>query len=184
MPSPYVKQLAKETGKSSEEIEVLWNKAKELSKDSFGTAEEEWGEKEYSYTVGIVKNMLGINESLSAIKFINSDLSAKEFIEQATVVSADFSLDNLTTKKDPEDDEEKKDELEGSGKILNLETSKEIKKISPQLAVLVEHNKKRPLPEGYAKGEKDPKYFEDICNWEEEWEKLNASYVPECDISL
>jgi hypothetical protein len=108
MPSPYVKSLSKETGKPESEIEKLWSKAKDITSDTFNKKEKDFEDKEYSYTVGIVKNMLGIKEELlDPSKFLNSDLSAREFIE--TVTSSSFpSLDkNLIP---PEEDEEEPEE--------------------------------------------------------------------------
>lgn len=58
MPSAVVKSFAKQTGKSVKDVEKLWDKAKkEASK---------MGRKDdYAYITGILKNMLGINESYS-----------------------------------------------------------------------------------------------------------------------
>lgn len=115
MPSPYVNSLAKETGKSVSEIEKLWNKAKEISSDTFGKPEKDFGAKEYKYTVGIVKNMLGLDEKvLDPSFFLNSDKSAKEFIE--TVTSAQFTIGDVTVAKDKDDDEKE----EGSSVIDDL----------------------------------------------------------------
>lgn len=95
MPSPYVKKLASETGKSVAEIEKLWSKAKEISADTFGKPESDFGTKEYKYTVGIVKNMLGLNEKvLDPSIFLGSGKSAKDFIKE-TVVSANFSIGDV-----------------------------------------------------------------------------------------
>lgn len=92
MPSPYVKKLASETGKSVAEIEKLWDKAKGITADTFGKSEDDFGTKEYKYTVGIIKNMLGVNEMvLDPSIFLKSGKSAKDFIKE-TVVSANFSI--------------------------------------------------------------------------------------------
>ena len=110
MPSPYVNSLSKETGKSVAEIEKLWNKAKEITADTFGKPEDSFGSKEYKYTVGIVKNMLGINENvLDPSIFLKSGKSAKEFIQE-TVVSGSFSIgdENPVVNKNKEDDGEEK----------------------------------------------------------------------------
>lgn len=110
MPSPYIKSLSRETGKPESELEKLWSKAKEITSDTFNKKESEFGEKEYSYTVGIIKNMLGLKEEvLNPAKFLESDMNAKEYIE--TITSSAFpSLDkDLVPPEKEEDDEEKKD---------------------------------------------------------------------------
>lgn len=112
MPSPYIKSLSRETGKSESELEKLWSKAKEITSDTFDKKESEFGEKEYSYTVGIIKNMLGLKEEvLNPAKFLESEMSAREYIE--TITSSAFpSLDkDLVPPEKEEDDEEKKDPI-------------------------------------------------------------------------
>ena len=108
MPSPYVKKLASETGKSEAEIERLWNKAKDITADTFGKKEDDFGTREYKYTVGIVKNMLGVNESLlDPAIFLKSGKSARDFIRE-TVTSSGFSIsDNnpVTVSKSANDGE-------------------------------------------------------------------------------
>lgn len=110
MSSPYIKSLSRETGKPESELEKLWSKAKEITSDTFNKKESEFGEKEYSYTVGIIKNMLGLKEEvLNPAKFLESEMSAREYIE--TITSSAFpSLDkDLVPPEKEEDDEEKKD---------------------------------------------------------------------------
>lgn len=113
MPSPYVKKLASETGKSVDEIEKLWDKAKGITADTFGKSEDDFGTKEYKYTVGIIKNMLGVNEMvLDPSIFLKSGKSAKEFIRE-TVTSANFSIGDtnpVSVSKDANDDEERADQ--------------------------------------------------------------------------
>lgn len=90
MPSAYVKSLSKETGKSTNELEKLWDKAKKITSETFNKTEDEFGSKEYSYTVGIVKNMLGLKEELlDPMNFLMSEMSAEQYIE--TVTSGSFS---------------------------------------------------------------------------------------------
>lgn len=56
MPANIVKSFAEKTGKSVQEVEKLWDKAKELAADG--------GHKEdYNYIVGILKKMLKLNET-------------------------------------------------------------------------------------------------------------------------
>ena len=82
MPSPYVKKLARETGKSVDEIESLWDKAKKAAGEHFKKSPSEFQDQEYAYTVGIVKKMVGLDEMLLDVSyFLESNLSASEFIE-------------------------------------------------------------------------------------------------------
>lgn len=109
MPSPWISKLAKETDKSEKELEKLWDKAKKIASEEFGKDEEDFGNKEYKYVTGIVKKMLGMDESiLDPSLFLESEYSAKEYIE--TVVSGNFSIGNV--QPPDEDDEEEYDEEE------------------------------------------------------------------------
>lgn len=114
MPSPYINKLSKETGKSVDEIEKLWAQAKEITSDTFGKPESDFGSKEYKYTVGIVKNMLGVNEKiLDPTIFLSSGKSAKEFIHE-TVTSANFTVGDVNPvhpSKDANDGEEEADSI-------------------------------------------------------------------------
>lgn len=56
MPANIIKSFAEKSGKSEKEVEELWDKAKEIAKDSNH-------EEEYDYIVGILKKMLKINET-------------------------------------------------------------------------------------------------------------------------
>jgi len=111
MPSPWVKKIAKETDKSEREVEKLWKKAKEITSEEFGKDEDDFGNKEYAYTTGVVKKMLGVDESLlDPSKFLESEHSAKDYIE--TVVSGNFSIGNVKPPQEDEDDEITYDEEE------------------------------------------------------------------------
>src|SRR4030042_5159618 len=114
MPSPYLKTLAKETGKSEDELEKYWDKAKEISSEFFGVPESQFGDREYKYATGIIKNELGIKEHILDVShFLDSRLSAREFIEQGGVISGDFNIGEPggiippSVKKKPYSDEEK-----------------------------------------------------------------------------
>jgi hypothetical protein len=63
MPTPVIKSFAEKTGKSVAEIDKLWNKAKVIA------AEEGEGEN-YAYITGIVKKMLGLNETISFKEYL------------------------------------------------------------------------------------------------------------------
>ncbi len=60
MPSNIVTSFADKTGKSVEEVEKLWNKAKELVKEK-GIPED--SDSFYKVLVGILKNMLKIEDA-------------------------------------------------------------------------------------------------------------------------
>lgn len=64
MPVPYLDKLSKETGKSIAELEKLWGKAKKIASEHFNKPESEFGDKEFAYVVGIVKNMVGKEEHI------------------------------------------------------------------------------------------------------------------------
>lgn len=64
MPSSIVLSFAKQTNKSVEEVEELWNKAKEIAK-------EQGQENNYAYITGILKKMLGLNENVSFFEFLS-----------------------------------------------------------------------------------------------------------------
>jgi len=106
MPSAYVRSLSKETGKSVSEIEKLWDKAKEITSETFNKDEDEFDDREYKYSVGIVRNMIGLDERvLDPTNFLNSDKSAKDYIE--TITSANFSIGNVvSSERNPVDDDE------------------------------------------------------------------------------
>jgi len=55
MPIDVIKSFSKKTGKSVNELEKLWKKAKAIAK-------EEGHEEEYDYIMGIFKKMIGIKE--------------------------------------------------------------------------------------------------------------------------
>ena len=56
MPSALIKSFSKKTGKTDNEVETLYNKAKEQAK-------EQGKEKNYAYIAGILKNMLGLKKA-------------------------------------------------------------------------------------------------------------------------
>ena len=63
MPSPYLAKLSKELDIPMKELEEKWSKAKEVTSETFGVAVGDFGDREYAYTTGVVKKMLGIVES-------------------------------------------------------------------------------------------------------------------------
>jgi hypothetical protein len=72
MPANTVKSFAEKTGKSVAEVEKLWDKAKEVASEA--------GETEnFAYITGILKKMLGLNESTSSFKeFLEQEAKEKE----------------------------------------------------------------------------------------------------------
>jgi len=111
MPDNMIKAYAKQTNKSTLEIEKLWSQAKQLTTEFFGKKESEFNDKEFKYSIGILKNMLGIKESLT-LDFLNSDLKMSEFIDEV-MVSAPFSAKIPTLRpKDDKETEEDESEIE------------------------------------------------------------------------
>lgn len=107
MASPYVTKLVKDTGKSTQEIEKYWAQAKKITSETFGKSENDFGKAEYDFAYGTVMNMLGKKESiLNPEVFLNSEKSAKDFIEE--VISADFNIgdENPVVKKDKDEEDE------------------------------------------------------------------------------
>lgn len=89
MPNSIVTALAKESGKSVKAVEKLWKKAKEITADSFGKTESEFTDRDWSYVTGVLKNMLGLEETVKKKKkvdlvesFISSEKSFDEFYEE------------------------------------------------------------------------------------------------------
>ena len=76
MPANIINSFADKSGKSKEEIERLWNKAKEQ-------ASKEGHEEDYAYIVGILKRMLGLNESFRS--YISEDSLYEEFVKYANL---------------------------------------------------------------------------------------------------
>ena len=112
MASPYVVKLAKDTGKSIDEIEKFWDRAKQIAAETFGKSEDDFGKKEYDYAYGTVMNMLGKKEAiLNPEVFLNSGKSAAEFIEE--VISGDFNIGDdhpvVNNNKDEEPEDESKE---------------------------------------------------------------------------
>ena len=71
MPNAVINSFAEKTGKSVAEVDKLWNKAKEIAKEA--------GESEnYAYITGIVKKMLGLNETVGFKEFLAQEQEAKE----------------------------------------------------------------------------------------------------------
>ena len=72
MPISIIKSFAKKTNKTSQEIENLWKRAKKEAK-AMGM------ENKYDYIVGILKNMLGLDESITDM-FLKSGKKVSYFV--------------------------------------------------------------------------------------------------------
>jgi hypothetical protein len=70
MPSSVVKSFADKTGKSEQEVDKLWNKAKEIAAEQ-GQADN------YALITGILKKMLKLNETLSFKEFLDQESETK-----------------------------------------------------------------------------------------------------------
>jgi hypothetical protein len=71
MPNAVINSFAEKTGKSVAEVDKLWNKAKESAKES-GQGEN------YAYITGILKKMLGLNETVGFKEFLAQEQETKE----------------------------------------------------------------------------------------------------------
>jgi hypothetical protein len=130
MPAPMIDKLVDSSGKSKAEVEKAWDKAKEITSDTFDKKEADFGDKEWSYVTGTAKNILGIKESINNImkfdlnKFLKSKLNAKQYIEE-TMTSA--SLGAITSQMISNVDDkaiENKDERISAEEIIKKETDK------------------------------------------------------------
>ena len=65
MPASIVKNFSNKTGKSEEEVEKLWNQAKEIVKKDYPKVKET-DDNFYQIVTGILKKMLGMTEDVAA----------------------------------------------------------------------------------------------------------------------
>lgn len=79
MPNALVKKYAEVSGKEIEEVEKLWKKAVALAKDE---GKKEKDDSFYPYVVGILKNMLSINEDMLSYKEYREVKALSEDIEE------------------------------------------------------------------------------------------------------
>jgi len=112
MTSPYVKKLARETGKSEREISDFWEKAKKITSETFGVKEDNFTTEHYEFAITTVKNMLGLSEEIvNPSNFLQSELDAKKYIE--TVISGSLHIADknpVIMTKDKEEEKKEKDE--------------------------------------------------------------------------
>ena len=106
MPSNIIKGLAKKARVSVSEVEDKWKKAVDIAEETFGKKERNFDDNDYAYVTGIVKNMLGIRENkktLSTTDYIESSLSAKEWLEKYKEFQLSEEEDDLLEKDDKKD---------------------------------------------------------------------------------
>jgi uncharacterized coiled-coil DUF342 family protein len=83
MPTPALKSLAKEAGKSVNKAEEYWNEAKQQAKKA---GFKEGTSRFYSYVMGIVKKRLGLSESATmAGKILEQIDSFDKSIEESLI---------------------------------------------------------------------------------------------------
>ena len=111
MNSPFVKKLSIELGKPEEEINQIWVESKKLTAETFGITEEEFTQREILYTEEIVRDALGVHREITIADFINSEKSAREFIDEAVQSSDSFGIDKSVTKKKKNDEDEDDPEM-------------------------------------------------------------------------
>jgi len=113
--SPFIKQLAEELGKDVKELEKVWMDAKKVTAETFGIEEEDFSKREIEYTKEVVREALGLKREITVSDFINSDKSAREFLDEAVQSSDSFGIDGPIQKKDKDDDEEDLEEAKKDG---------------------------------------------------------------------
>lgn len=102
MPSNVVKGFAEKTGKSEAEVEKLWDEAKAKAKEEYPDVTED-SDRFYMIVTGILKKMLGMNESFEDI--INAEFQKLHEMEDNKKEEEDEEVDN----EEEEDEEDKKD---------------------------------------------------------------------------
>ncbi|MBD3216574.1 MAG: hypothetical protein GF311_28425 [Candidatus Lokiarchaeota archaeon] len=102
MPLEIIKKYAALTGKSIKKVEDLYDQAKEITSETFGVSERNFSDREYSYTQGVLKNMLGIKESYLR-DFLDYKGDVSQFLEM--VVSSQFASDDVVISPKKKDEE-------------------------------------------------------------------------------
>ena len=131
MPSNIVKSFAEKSGKSKDEVEKLWNKAKSIVSKEYPNVEKE-SDKWYALVTGTLKNMVGLKESSllnriqhegimehnesTFIELVEEEISDLEKL--AEECSKKHMKEEEGDKKDMEtsDDDEEVEDEEGDGK--------------------------------------------------------------------
>jgi hypothetical protein len=71
MPNNIVNHFVKKTGKSKDEIESSWNKAKDITKKQYSKVKED-SDDFYPIVVGVLKKMLGLSEEINAVNLTST----------------------------------------------------------------------------------------------------------------
>lgn len=107
MISPFVREIARDTGKATREVEDAWARALEMTSEIFGLDSVDFKDKHYKHAVETTKELLGVVEQvINPLDFLDSEKSAKEFIEQT--VSGNYDIGNVIP-PDEDDDNDKDD---------------------------------------------------------------------------
>jgi hypothetical protein len=117
MPSAYINKLAKETGKTKAELEKYWDEAKKAASEKFGTSEREFGDREYSYAVEIVKRRSGVGESI-VVNFMHSEKLAKDFINEMIEDKEELPKPKEIEPEEVEEEGLEEEEMEEAGTRL------------------------------------------------------------------
>jgi hypothetical protein len=98
--SPFIKQMMEELDQTEEEITQAWTDSKKITADTFGIQESEFTAREIAYTKELVRDKFGLKHEISVTDFINSDKSARDFIEEAITTSGQMGIDRAVTHKE------------------------------------------------------------------------------------
>jgi len=88
MPSNIIKSWSKDLDIPESKMEEYWEKSIKIAEDSLSKTEDDFDDNDYAYVVGILKNMIGYEDSTneSIEDFLNSDINAKKYIETMTSI--------------------------------------------------------------------------------------------------
>jgi len=139
MPNNIIKSYADKTNKSISELETIWDKAVDITREDFNKSKDKFGDKEWAYTTSIFKKMIGVKESFDILTFINSDLKAKDYIKSIVETQTSTSFPSLVKdkiivsdtlnkpEKDGDDKEDKEVKKEGTDEyIFNEDTEEDL----------------------------------------------------------
>lgn len=87
MASIYLRKLETETKLPKEQLLPIWKKAKRQTEEVLDRKEADFVEKDFRYALGVARKLLGKRDHVA--EFLESDLDAREYLEQVT--SANFS---------------------------------------------------------------------------------------------
>lgn len=96
MPSGIISSFASRSGKSTGEVETLWNKAKAAAKKQLGT---DSGDRFYKLTTGILKRMLKLETEVAVAAPTNTISTANIAPSQSGNFASKLSYISKRTKK-------------------------------------------------------------------------------------